>query len=476
MDAISISLGKRANGRRLLPFAIALVGISTVWLMTMMLPHKPPMLAALLLFGIGFGVLMFLPALQAFPVASRIVLILLTLRPILDLTQTEEISSSGLPLQNAFALIFAAFVLWVTTRMVRRNELTAKPNVFLLVLAGLGVIAWLEGGLGAGANSFIRTEWGLLIALLIGAIPLSDHQIDLFIRTAFYSSILVLLVLLFNLDQGEYLGDVWRLGGQFIVPNTLAAVAFSLFAFGLYTLSVSTGLIAKVLSSTVLVLLATVILATQSRTVGGLLILSVCFWFWACDRIKISYVVAGALAVILMSSVTSDWRLLSSFSFDSKELGPEVVNMTGRTFLWGKTLETYLEAGILHKFVGLGWGTVFDNFAPLGLEKVSSVTENSFLWFLVGSGLLGLAAFSSYLGWVLWSTVRVWRRAKVSFEHRLGCVAFLVALTFLVEGFTTDLVLSPVANVYLYTAISLFVWRRIRAVVPTLMSQPGVQA
>jgi O-antigen ligase len=90
---------------------------------------------------------------------------------------------------------------------------------------------------------------------------------------------------------------------------------------------------------------------------------------------------------------------------------------------------------------------------------LSSVTENSFLWFLVGAGILGLIAFAAYMIWVLIRTWRAWRRASSEFERRLGLLAFVAALAFVIEGSTTDLVLSPVASGYLYAILSIFVFR-----------------
>src|SRR5690348_4894276 len=64
----------------------------------------PADVAVVAAFLVGCVVLWWLPPLQRFPTASKLLLILFTLRPILDAALSKDVHRSTLPLQNAFAL------------------------------------------------------------------------------------------------------------------------------------------------------------------------------------------------------------------------------------------------------------------------------------------------------------------------------------------------------------------------------------
>ena len=424
-------------------------------------------IAVVAAFLAGCAVLWWIPPLQSFPTGSKLLLIFFALRPILDAALSKEVHRSTLPLQNAFALSTAIVLLFFGRRLVP-GLVKEFPNNLLTALLALVGVAWLVGGLGAGVYGFLRTSWGLLVALLLGALLRTEKQIDIFIRMLFYSSFFVLAILAFNLKEGEYIGDVWRVTGQFGVATTLAEVCFSLFLLGLYTFEHLQTTSEKLITICLLALLALAIVLTQSRTIGGLLILCLFLWLWVQGHRRAVYALTLALAlaiagVVLSNSLSSQSRIASSVSFQQKELSEDVINLTGRTYLWAKTFEQFATASTMHKIIGLGWGTVFANFETFGYE-LSSVTENSFLWFLVGSGILGFLAFSTYLASAISRSWKAWHRAYTEFDRRLALLAFLVGLTFLIEGFTTDLVLSPVASSYLYAVLSIFMFRSQKAV------------
>jgi hypothetical protein len=93
----------------------------------------------------------------------------------------------------------------------------------------------------------------------------------------------------------------------------------------------------------------------------------------------------------------------------------------------------------------------------------SSVTENSFLWFLVGTGALGLLAFCAYLFWVLVKSLGACRRTSSDFQRQFALLAFLTTLSFVMEAFTTDVASAPNADVYIFGIMSMFVfWRSSR--------------
>ncbi len=416
-------------------------------------------IAILSAFVIGCAVLWWVPLFECFPPTPRLLLLFLGLRPILDAAVSKDVHRSTMPLQNGFALITAILLLLSGRKLISSlaGEFQSRMLVALLVLA---FVAWIVGGLGAGANGFVRTGWGLLVALLLGTSLRTERQISIFIRTLFYSSFLVLAILAFNLKEGEYILDVWRVTGQFGVATTLAEVCFALFLLGLYTFDDSKTRAEKVITAFLLLVLAIAIALTQNRTINGLLILSFFAWLWIQSYRRTFYAcvlcVSMAIGIVALNrTLGSESRIASSVSFQQKELSEDVINLTGRTFLWAKTMDEYASASLAHKIIGLGWGTVFANFETFGYE-LSSVTENSFLWFLVGSGLLGLLAFSAYLGSALRKSWKGWHVVDHEFKRRLSLLAFLVALGLLVEGLTTDVVISPVACSYLYCVLSIF--------------------
>ena len=439
---------------------LGLFGAALAGLAICRFPFETPVLLILAGFFIAFMIGLNLPALQWLPLGQRSLLVLFALRPLLDATQLRQASSkAGLPLQNAYAVIVVAILLVLWRKSDHSYEFKKAPNSFVLVLLALAVISWIAGGLSMGANGFVRTAWGLVVALFLGPLFRTERQIDILIRTAFYSSIFVLLILSFNLGGG-YLGGSWRLGGQYGVPNALAAIAFTLFAYGLYVVGRARTAPRKLVDLSLLVLLGVVIVLTQSRTVGALMVVSVCAWLWMQGHRRFLYWLGiPLLTLIIGSGIAAGWRLTSAYSFEDKELSADVVNLTGRTVLWMQTLGNYADASLLHKVIGMGWGEVYRKFMLTDVAELSSVTENSFLWFLAGTGALGLIAFCAYLVWMASRAWNAWRTAPSKFERELALLALLAVATFAIEGSTTDLVVSPLSSGYLYAILSIFVCR-----------------
>lgn len=214
------------------------------------------------------------------------------------------------------------------------------------------------------------------------------------------------------------------------------------------------------LSLLLLSMLAVVIVSTQSRTVGGLMLVSVGLWLWAGGRRRLLYGIAlPSLGLALASSTGIGWRLFSSFSRTNEQINPNVLTLQGRVVLWGEWMVNYSHANLFHQVFGLGWGEVVRDFLSMKFFT-SSVTESSFLWFLLGTGALGLLAFCAYLFWILFKSWGAWRRTSSDFERQFALLAFLTTLSFVIEAFTTDIASSPNANVYMFAVMSMFVfWR-----------------
>lgn len=442
---------------------------------------KPAVAAAATVFPILLMVLLGLSAFQCLRLGPRILLILLALRPLVDVSRSfEKLStgmtlkaSSAITLQDAFATVFGLLLIAVWLAEGRHLGYRQSPNIFLIVLFGLTSLSWLVGGLGEGSRGFARTAWGLLVALMLGSIFRTEKQIDVFFRTVFYSSFFVLMTLGLNLRvglegvSGNTVDEVWRLAGQYGSPNALAGVAFSFFLCGLYVFARAHTPLSRLLSLLLLSLLAVVIVLTQSRTVGALMLVSVGLWLWASGRRRLLFGITVLLLFFALASTTlTGWRLISSFSVADEQLNPNVLTLQGRIVLWGEWLINYQHASLFHKVFGLGWGVVLRNFLSMKFFT-SSVTENSFLWFLVGTGALGLVAFCAYVFWVLFKSLGAWRRTSSDFQRQFALLAFLTTLSFVIEAFTTDVASAPNANVYLFAVMSIFVFQRnLRRLVP----------
>lgn len=436
--------------------------------------NEKPMVALVAAIFPLLGIALFhVPALQCLPPGPRVILVLLALRPLVDMSFAFQTvspaftlkASSELSLQEAFAAVFGLAMFAVSIAQHQRIRFTNAPNIFLMFLVGLTSISWVIGGLAEGTRGFARTVWGLLVALLLGTLFQTEKQIDVFLRAVFYSSALVLMTLALNLSSG-LAGDRWepvfRLGGQYGSPNALAGVALSFFLVGLYVVGRAPTASRLIWSFLLLLLLAAAIYETQSRTVGALMLLSVCIRLWASrQRLILFGVTAPLLAFLFLASSGTGWRLLSSFSLASNQGDTHVLTLQGRTLLWGIWLENYMRASVFHKAFGLGWGVMLRKFLSMGFPT-SSVTESSFLWLFIGTGALGLLSFCAYLVWVLSKSWCTWRNSTSNFQREFALLIFLATVCFVVECFTTDVASSPNANVYIFSLMSIFVLRRVR--------------
>lgn len=453
---------------------LALLGVGAAYALAPFANEKPAVVAVAVVFPILLVAMLGMPALQCLRLGPRILLILLALRPLVDVSitpfQTNSAgftlkASSGLSLQEGFAAVFAILLVAVWVAEGRHSEYAKTPNQFLTMLLGLTTLSWLIGGLSEGARGFARTAWGLVVALLLGSLFRTEKQIDILIRAVFYSSFFVLMTLGLYLGKGvegvsgNAVDEVWRLAGQYGSPNALAGVALSFFLCGLYVFGRAHTAFRRLLSLLILSMLAVVIVSTQSRTVGGLMLVSVGLWLWASGRRRLLYGIAlPLLGLALASTAGIGWRLFSSFSRTNEQINPNVLTLQGRVVLWGEWLMNYSHASLFHKVFGLGWGEVLRNFLSMRFFT-SSITESSFLWFLMGTGALGLLAFCAYLLWVLFKSWGAWRRTSSDFERQFALLAFLTTLAFVIEAFTTDIASSPNANVYMFAVMSMFVFQ-----------------
>jgi hypothetical protein len=458
--------------RSALVYFLALLSMGAAYALAPFVNDKPLVLGAAVVFPIFLIALLGVPAFQCLPFGSRALLALLALRPLVDLSQAFQtvsaggslVSTSGLSLQEGFAALFILLLLGVWIREGHHRLLTNVPNILLTALLGFTSVSWVIGGLSEGVRGFARTAWGLAVALLLGSLFRSARQVDIFVRTVFYSSILILITLGASLGRG-FAGTasdpLWRLGGQYGTPNALAGVALSFFLYGLYTIGRARTPLDKLLSLSLLLLLSAVIVSTQSRTVGALMLMSVCIFLWASRRRRLLFALTVPLLFFLfLSTAGTRWRLISSF-FTNKEIDPDVLTLQGRVLLWGEWMKNYMDANLFHKLFGLGWGVMLHDFLAMAFPT-ASVTESSFLWFLVGTGGLGLLTFCAYLLWVFFKSWSAWRRASSDFEKQFALLAFLAVICFVIEGFTTDVASAPNADVYIFAILSIFAFQYLR--------------
>jgi hypothetical protein len=417
-------------------------------------------------FPILLMILLHLADFQVLQLGPRLLLVLVVLRPLVDFSPSFQtlsagiaLKSSGFSLQDGFAAVFLILLAVVWLMGEPADGYRKLPNVLLISLVTLSAISWMVGGIGGGSRGFVRTAWGVTVALLFGSLLRTERQIDTFVRAVFYSSGLFLLVLLFNLDRGLTYGTEFRLGGQYETPSALSGVALCFFLYGLYASARARTTTSKFMSLLLLLLLAAVIIATQSRTPAIVMLVATGCWLWTSGRRRLLFGVLLPLLVFLAASTAaSSYRLVASFSPEGAQANETLFTLTGRIALWYDWLQTYADASWFHKIFGIGWGVMLQKFIDMRLFG-SSVTESSFMWFLIGTGALGFLAFTTYLCWVLLKAWTAWRKASTKFERQFALLTLLTAVSFVIEAFTTDVASAPNAVLYLYGVLSIFVFQ-----------------
>src|SRR4051812_1042535 len=170
----------RTHGGNAAVLSIALMG-ALLTFGPLALGFRPSDVVLLAAFALGFISMLWTPQLRSLPLGPRILLILFALRPLLDAAQSQDSRRTTLPLQNLFAFATAALLVLLWRKRELFHFLARAPNCYVVALIALTVLAWGMGGLGSGANGFLRTSWGLLFALLLGPLFRTKKQIDIFI-------------------------------------------------------------------------------------------------------------------------------------------------------------------------------------------------------------------------------------------------------------------------------------------------------
>jgi hypothetical protein len=386
---------------------------------------------------------------------GRLILACFVLRPVVDSFGSGGAPVSGITVQQAFAGALLVILVAARFREKAAWHFLSLPHLAVWVLLGMSVVAWISGGIHQGSELFLRTIWGLLVLLLLGDIYVTEEQARVFVLTIFFSSTLFLLVLLDSMRGGDYIGEFRRLGGQFAVPATLAGVTLALFSYGLFAVHTLRKRVASILAWTLLICLTVAVVLSQSKTVALVTILSIAIWLWINQRRKLLVALAllGFASVLLYSQTLEQWRPAAAL-LGAGEAREELVTLTGRTLVWGTHVETFAQAGWIGKLLGIGWGATVQNFLTLGLD-FSSVTESSYLWFLVGGGMLSLLFFLVLLMWMLLRSWNRWRFAPSQNRRALSALCFIATFGFALEALTTDVVLSPVVSGYHFAIMSI---------------------
>jgi hypothetical protein len=171
--------------RRPLALFIALLGVGLALAVIWFLTQSAAALVAVFVFPIALTLGMRLRVFQCLPLLPRVTLILIGLRPLVDVVQPWPASAASFSLQSLYAVLILALLVLSWRKSSHPYGLWAAPNKYLLALLGMSLVACVVGGLGSGANGFARTAWGLMVALLLGPLFRTERQIDVFVRTIF---------------------------------------------------------------------------------------------------------------------------------------------------------------------------------------------------------------------------------------------------------------------------------------------------
>jgi O-antigen ligase len=421
---------------------------------------SPPWLVLPATAGIILLLLLFhSQTLSALPIWSRILLFLFTIRPLLDITGPAQQITGRLPLQAIFATITVLVLVASYFLQPSLAKGSVRSEQILWALAALTLLAMFIGPLGTGFDNGVRTLFAWIVGILIGRLFETEDKIETFCRVVFFSSVLVLLIVSAYLDVVEITAGVEessRLGGQFGVPNTLAGVAFVFFSYGLFVLDKLQSRFQKGAAVALLLALTAVIFRTQSKTVGVMAVVITLAWIAAKKKWKIfgaAFVLVIIVAVVLPQLGVQS-RVLSIVP-SSDDASEELLTLTGRTILWSAQVQLFDDANILQKFFGVGWGAPLENYRRWGFDE-TSVTENSYLWLLIGGGIVSFLLFLTLLGAVLYKAVHLLRHPKNEFQRSLASFCLIITLSLAIECSTNDILLAPVIASYHFAIISMF--------------------
>lgn len=168
---------------------------------------------------------------------------------------------------------------------------------------------------------------------------------------------------------------------------------------------------------------------TGSR--GGMLSLALLVLF-------ISVMINSARLRLMLISVTLAGSWLSAWLLFYREPRVHVLGLDRlffasqkasddpRTALWGRAIEKWLDAPVWG--IGLGQFERFsgDAFRRLKTTGLGYVTHNSFLFFLVAFGIIGLALFLALFLWMLWHLYRATELSRQA-KHALASGLLMIA-------------------------------------------------
>jgi O-antigen ligase len=209
------------------------------------------------------------------------------------------------------------------------------------------------------------------------------------------------------------------------------------FAFCFYRSMISKNLILKILYISGMLLSVYMVIISGSRstlfgvfsTIAVFIILNIKFTKKFIIYCSIILTVTGYL--FLFSPVHD----IVLNTFKNNQTNQLDLSSLGRLLVWKGAVQNFIEAPILNKLFGVGFGNFYTmkySFRLLEGNNYASGGHNNYLHVLTETGIIGLMVFLILFGFIL---VRLWKKSK---EDKFCLAYFYATLILLFSGFTQE--------------------------------------
>ncbi len=225
---------------------------------------------------------------------------------------------------------------------------------------------------------FIKELLLVFTAFTVIALMNKQENIHAFLRGIFFALSFLIFYYFINIEFSEFFSPFYRLYTQ-LNPNGIGTAAVMLFVISLYSFYSTDVKLEKYILFFNIFLSFLVILATRSRTSMVMMFLAffaISFFFKKRKILIISSMILIGFIIYNFDTVSLIIRLDNPPGF----AGPEnISNLTGRTFLWKKGLNVFLN----NFFIGVG-----PEKAKVKVINHMSHYHNAYIQLMVTGGIL----------------------------------------------------------------------------------------
>ena len=368
------------------------------------------------------------------------------LRPIVEISRLGHSTILGLSASDVVGLIIPLTLVVV---ILLKHPRPIRIRGWLGAFVGLVVFTQVIHGM-ANLPQLIRVLSPIPFLIFPQIIEWKDKNVLKFIQSVCYSIPLVLLAVVLSRSAHDLLPTgvdiqgmmVGRWGGVFYVPTLMGYWLSIFFLFGfLGSIAASSQRLKRLF-------------------LGGSLLLLVPI-YWTFSRTAWVSCAVGLLIVLIMSKRYREsfvvLVLAFAINFVFTGVGQRLTSDlqgVGRLVLWIPIATMFWRWDNFDKILGVGWANIDGHllhFLPSSWPIIGvGLTENSFLFILLGAGLLASLSYLFYWLFILRGTKRLAKMQISTISKLFAILAFALTSMMLLQGLTDDLVTSPVLNWYFY--------------------------